>query len=746
MKIDDETIDQERRSFLMSGFIVVSFSLFAPRQLFAKVDSLGTQVIAPDLPGSLKSTPMLDAWIRIDAQGITVCSGKVELGTGVRTALWQIAADQLRVPFEQIRFVTADTGLTPNEGYTAGSHSMADSGTAIYNAAAQVRELLLEVAAKRLGVDVSSLSLRDGAIVTADGRKLAYAEAVEGANLHRQAKAKSPVENPSDFQFIGHSVKRVDIPAKVTGGATYVQDMRPEGVLHARVVRPPSRDAMLMNADVEHVQSLPGVVKVVRDGNYLAVLARNEWQSIVAMRELARTATWRPVRTFPTTGTVFSVLKTLQRRDYVDVTSSAVDESMESKAQQTMTRQYLQHGSIGPSCAVALYENDQLTVWTHSQGVYPLRTWIAGMLGLPTEKVRCIHVEGSGCYGHNGADDAAADAALLAMHVPGKPIRIQWMRDQEAMWEPFGPAMITELEASLDAGGRLANWNYALWSTPHNERISDPGRLMPTWFLSKPFVPGPSVPIPLPEGDADRNAIPLYRIPGLNVTMHFVTEMPFRTSAMRSLGAHLNVVSIESMIDELSGKANQDPVLFRLEHLDDPRARAVITLAADKFDWRNRRNGVPEPGRGVGFAFARYKNLMGYFAIAMEVRVDPDTKAIHFPYIVAAADCGQIVNPDGLRNQLEGGIVQTISWTLYEKVLFDENGVKSTDWATYPILRFNQLPDVVDVHLINQPGADFLGAAEIAQGPAAAAIVNALTHATGARISALPVTSYAPFA
>ena len=745
MKASGESVDQSRRSFLRTGSLVVSFALFAPATLFAKKDTLGTEILAANLPGSLKSNPMLDAWIRIDEQGISVYSGKVELGTGVRTALWQIAADQLAVPLEAIHFVTADTGLTPNEGYTAGSHTMADGGTAIYNASAQVRKMLLDAAAKKLNTTANSLSLKDGTIIAQDGRTLTYAKAVEGINLHKYADPVSPSSDPAQYRYIGKSIPRVDIPSKVTGGPAYVQDMRLPGMLHARVVRPPSRGAVLEEADIDGTRRMSGVVAVVRDGNYLAVVANNEWQAVLAMRALQQSAKWRPTRTWFTPDRLHQVLKELPHQDFVDANQPMVAGANGPRVKATTTKQYLHHGSIGPSCAIAHLDGDTLTVWTHTQGVFPLRAGLAGMLNMPLEKVRCIHVEGSGCYGHNGADDAAADAALIAMRVPGKPIRVQWMRDQEQMWEPFGAAMITELDASLDSSGHLANWHYELWSTAHNERITNPGRLMPTWLLAKSIVPDPSVPIPQPEGDADRNAIPPYRIPGLQVTMHFVTEMPFRTSAQRSLGAHVNVTAMESAMDEFAAATGKDAIAFRLEHLDDPRAKAVIELARDKFDWATRLRNLPSGG-GVGFAFSRYKNIMGYCAIAMELHIDEETREIRFPYIVAAADCGQVVNPDGLRNQLEGGIVQSISWTLHEQVLFDKDGVKSVDWAAYPSLRFNQIPDVIETFLIDQPGNSFLGAAEIAQAPTAAALVNAMARATGTRSHRFPVMRNPPFA
>jgi CO/xanthine dehydrogenase Mo-binding subunit len=737
---EDLPVDPGRRSFLIGGALVVGFAMVpGARQAFAdtEVDTLGTVVLDPNLPGSLRATPFLDAWVRIDKEhGITVYTGKVELGTGVRTALLQIAAERLEVNPGLINFITADTALTPNEGYTAGSHTILDSGTALFNAAAQVRQLLVESAARQWQLEPSTLSTRDAVIVAADGRSMPYTEAIAGVDLHRYASARSPVAEPAQFKLIGHSLPRLDIPAKVSGGASYVQDMRLPGMLHARVIRPPRRGSTLIDVDQPALEKLPGVVKLVRNGSYLAVVAKDEWQAVKAMREGYASARWTEGNALPDEKHIHELLTRLPKKHY-PVGSKGSLEAPSTKAYRArVTKQYLMHGSIGPSCSVAWYKDDLLTVWTHTQGVYPLRAGIAEMLGLPVAKVRCIHVEGSGCYGHNGADDAAADAALVAMALPGQPVRVQWMREQENLWEPYSSAMLTEVQADLDASGKVRNWKYELWSTPHNERIVNAGRLMPAWLLARPFTPAPSVPIAQPEGDGDRNAVPLYDIANTQIDMNFVTTMPFRTSAQRSLGAHVNVFSIESALDELAARAGVDPVQFRLQHLSDPRAIAVVKSAASAFGWPHKATG---PGSGIGFAFARYKNVMGYCAIAVQLHVQRQTGEVIIDRVVTAVDCGQIVSPDGLRNQVEGGIVQSASWTLYEKVLYDPAGVRSFDWSGYPIIRFPAVPGSVEVHLLDQPGQPFLGAAEIVQGPMAAALGNAMADATGKRLLDLPL-------
>jgi CO/xanthine dehydrogenase Mo-binding subunit len=732
-------VDPGRRAFLQGGALLVAFSLLPVGTALAdsEVDTLGTVVLAPDLPGSLRTNPYLDAWIRIDANGITVYTGKVELGTGVKTALLQIAAERLQVSPSAVNFLTADTALTPNEGYTAGSHTIFDSGTALYNAAAQVRQLLLASAAHKWNVDPGSLKTANGLIEGPSGQRMSYAQAVEGVNLHRYATAEPIATPPSDYTLIGQSLQRLDIPAKVSGGPAFVQDIRLPGMLHARVIRPPRPNSRLQAFDVDSINALPGVVQVIEDGNYLAVVAADEWQAIKAMRSGYALSRWSDGDTIPDARHIHELLTRLPSTHYQVSHAGTPTSSTGPIYQAKVTKQYLMHGSIGPSCAVAWFKDGVLTIWTHTQGVYPLRMGIAQMVGLPQEQVRCIHAEGSGCYGHNGADDAAADAALIAMRIPGKPIRVQWMREQENLWEPYSSAMLTEVQAGLDAQGKLKDWKYELWTTPHNERIVNAGRLIAARLIARPFTSAPSIPIAQPEGDGDRNAVPLYTVASTRIGMNFVTVMPFRTSAMRSLGAHINIFAIEACIDELAAKTGTDPVEFRLAHLEDPRARAVIQQARDAFGWPGKKN---RPGSGSGFAFARYKNIMGYCAIAVELTVHPQTGEITIERVVTAVDVGQIVNPDGLRNQVQGGIVQSTSWTLYEAVDYDVGGVRSYDWSGYPILRFPQLPAAVEVHLLDQPGQPFLGAAEIVQGPMAGALGNAFANATGQRRLSMPLT------
>lgn len=725
-----------RRVLAGGGALIVSFSLTSA---YAEDQGAPAAAPPPKPPGSLKDAPFLDAWIRIDADGaITAFTGKAELGQGFKTAFQQIAAEEMDVPFASLTVITADTGRTANEGYTSGSHSMQDSGTAIQNAAAQVRALLVAEAARRFEVPEESLHTESGAVISFDGRRLGYGELVAGDMLHVQAQPKSKLKDPATFKVMGQPVPRVDIPAKVTGGAAYVQDMRLPGMVHARIVRPPSYGAQLTACDTSATEKMPGVVKIVRDGSFLAVVAKQEFQAVKAMRVLAAAAKWQETASLPKQDDLLHVLTNLPSQDSTIFQQSNPSAIGAKTIEATYTRPYQSHGSIGPSCAVAQSVDGIMTVWTHTQGVYPDRQGIAEMLRVPQPSVRLIHVEGSGCYGHNGADDAAADAALIARAMPGLPVRVQWMREQEHGWEPYGPAMVTRLKASLDADGAIADWNFEVWSNTHSMRPGGAGSLLAAQHIAQPFaVPAPK-PLPLPEGGGDRNAIPIYKFPNARVVHHFIPAMPLRISAMRALGAYHNVFSIESFMDELAGLAGADPVEFRLKHLEDKRGRDVINKAAEGFGWLKGQK-APQ-GRGYGFAFARYKNLAAYCAIATEVEINSETGRPRLVRAVAAVDSGQVVNPDGLTNQIEGAIVQSMSWTLYESVTFDDTRITSIDWQTYPILRFNSVPDRIDVHIINRPGLPFLGSGETGQGPAAASIANAITNATGKRLRNLPLT------
>ena len=725
-----------RRMLATSGALIVSFALSKR----TPADEPPAAAAPPEvLPGSLAHTPMLDAWIKVDAAGrATVFTGKVELGQGLKTAVIQLAAEQLALAPEHIELVTADTDRTPNEGFTAGSHSMQDSGTAIFNAAGQVRALLIEAAAAQFGLPVDRLQARDGSVHAPDGRSLGYGPLAAGLSLHVSAQPATGLGDPKAYRIVGTSLPRVDIPGKLTGGVAYIQDMRLPGMLHARVVRQPSPGARLRSVDADAIEDMSGVEKVVREGDYLAVVATREWQAVKAWRALSNSAQWSEDARLPEQSSVHSMLQTLPARDIEVLTWKGSAAAPVQRLQARFTKPYLMHGSIGPSCAVAQSTDEGVTVWTHAQGVYPLRGALAELLGLPKEKVRCIHVEGSGCYGHNGADDVAADAALIAREMPGRPIRVQWMREQENVAEPFGPAMITEVSAALDGDGAIVDWNYDVWSNTHSTRPTKGGLLIQNAALPDPLPTPPPEPIPMPEGGGDRNSNPLYTFPNARVVYHFLPTMPLRVSAMRSLGAYHNIFAIESFMDELAEAAGADPVAFRLRHMQDARARDVIAAAAERFGWS--KPPPSEAGRGRGFAFARYKNLGAYCAIALELTVEHETGRVRIGRVVAAVDSGQPINPDGIRNQIEGAIVQSTSWTLFEEVTFDRRHITSMDWSGYPILRFPAAPASVEVHIIERPGLPFLGTGEAGQGPTAAAIANALRNAAGVRLRDLPLS------
>jgi nicotinate dehydrogenase subunit B len=718
------------------GAIIIAFTLdpkLAPAQQ------------PPSLPRSLQTNRRLDAWLRINADGTaTVFSGKVEIGQGILTALQQIVAEELDLPLSRVTMICGDTGLTPNEGHTAGSVSVEDSGTALRMVGAETRAILIDLAAKRLGVAADTLSVADGVINAPDGRKVVYGELAADVDLKREATAKAAPKPPSSHKIVGKSIPRVDIPAKVTGGAAYVHDIRLPGMLHGRVVRPPRYGATLASVDEAAAKTVPGVVGVVRDGSFLGVVAEREEQAIKARAALVDSARWSGGPELPDAARIYEHLKSLPTNDEVIGLKQGTVPSGARTLEATYTKPYLAHASIGPSAALAELKDGKLTVWTQSQSVFPLRAELAKALKMEPATIRCIHAEGSGCYGHNGADDVALDAALLARGVPGRSVRLQWMRDDEFAWEPYGAAMAMRAKASLGTDGRIVDWQYELWSNTHSTRPGGavPGgplngsNLLAAWYLAQPQYMGPAQGFPQPAGGGERNSIPLYDFPSQRIVHHFIPDMPIRVSALRTLGGYANVFAVESFMDELAAVAGTDPLAFRLAHMKDPRARAVIEAVAKKARWKEGEKGDGTRGRGI--AFARYRNLACYVAVVAEVEVDRSNGAVRCPRAWAAIDAGLIINPDGLINQTEGGIVQSASWTLREQVRFDKNGITSRDWASYPILTMIEVPKV-EVELINRPNEPALGAGEGSQGPAVGAIANAFAHATGKRIRDLPM-------
>jgi len=720
-----------RRAFLETGALVVGFAL-APRLARGQ----------ERLPGSLNGNRRLDAWLRVDPNGtVTIFTGKIELGQGIGTALSQIAADELDVDLKRLDVVHGDTARTPDEGQTAGSLSVEQSGTALRFACAEARGILLTAAAAKLGVPAADLSVRDGTIGASGGGRVTYWDLAGDADLGREATAKATPKPPSEHTWVGKSVRRRDIPKKFTGGAVYVQDVRLPGMVFGRVVRPPSPGAELASVDEARVRSLPGVVAVVRDGSFLAVAAAREEQAIRAREALKQSARWKETESLPPSGDALYRDLMARPAPAQTVTEKTAPAAAAVKTLDALyTRPYQCHGSIGPSCAVAQWQDGRITVWTHSQGVFPLRGDLAKAFGVEAKDIRCIHAEGAGCYGHNGADDVALDAALLARATGGRPVKLQWMRDDEFMWEPYGSAMVMKLSGGIDAQGNVVAWSHEVWSHPHSTRpgSSSGVNLLAARHLARPSAPVLPADVPQPAGGSDRNAIPLYDFGSVKVVKHYVAQAPLRTSALRTLGGYANVFALESFVDELAAAAGADPVEFRLRHTTDPRARAVIEAAAQRANWKPGATGDGARGRGV--AFARYKNLACYCAMVADVAVDRAWGRVRVTRVVAAVDAGQIVNPDGVVNQIEGGIIQSASWTLKESVRFDRTRVTTRSWADYPIVRFDEVPEV-EVVLLNRPSERFLGVGEGAHGPAAAAIANALAHATGRRLRALPFTA-----
>ena len=707
-------------------------------------------MIPESLPASLRQTPELDRWIRIDPGGtVTVFTGKVEIGQGIQTVIAQIAAEELDVAMERMRVILADTLLSPDEGYTAGSMSTQVSGSAVRQAAAEARYIMVGQAAAQLDAPIDRLRVEDGTIYDADtGAKISYWELMAGKRFAQQATGRIQPKPHTAYTIVGRPVPRLDIPAKIAGEPVYVDDMDLPGMVHGRVVRPPSYDARLADVDAGPVEGMPGVLVVVRDGSFLGVVANREEQAVFAAQRLATLARWQGQKPLPPEEEIYQRLLNTPGESFLVVDGIPTSDPIPplappAGAVQTVaavySRPYLRHASLGPSSAVAQWQEGQLTVWTHSQGVYPLRADMAQVLNMPPAGIRVIHRQGPGCYGHNGADDVALDAALLARAVPGRPVLCKWSRHDENLWEPFGPAMVMKLQASLDAAGEALDWNHETWSYTHTARPRpEPGvsSLVAAHHLAKPFAP----PTPRPSrgfhGGIHRNADPLYAFPRRRIVKHFVPDSPLRHSALRSLGAFSNIFASESFVDEVAAAAQVDPVEFRLRYLTDPRAQDVVRAAAQRAGWR----AAPRRADcGQGIAFSRYKNTMIYSAVVVEVNVDRSSGVVRVERAVAAADAGQIINPDGLRNQLEGGIVQSASWTLKEAVHFGADGLAGEDWVAYPVITFLESPDV-EVVLLDRPGEPPLGAGEATVGPAAAAIANAIYDAVGVRLRQLPFT------
>lgn len=702
----------------------------------------------PALPGNLARNPRLSRWLRFLPEGLVeVHAGKVELGQGILTALASIVADELDVDRSRVRMVAACTRDSPDEGMTSGSLSIPDSGSALRQACAEARDVYARAAAQALGVAAGALELQDGTF-RSGSRSTTYWELADDARLERDADGT--VQPKPASERVAAIPQRLDLPDKILGRPRFIQDVVLRGMLHGRVLRPPSPAAKLESLDEAHVRALPGVVALVRDGNFVGVVAEREEIAIAALDRMRRRSRWSESESLPDEARMAEWLKSqpsettciAQTGDAV-LFGTATRERRNRTAspacatlRATFTRPLLAHASLAPSCALARWRDDALHVWSHTQGIFNLRADLALVFGVEPARVIVEHREGAGCYGHNAADDVALDAALLARAVPGRGVRVSWSREDELGWAPFGPAMAVDIAVDLDADGEIAAWRGDVWSNGHSSR---PGRaktptLLAARHLAKPFETIPAINMPISTGGgSDRNAIPGYEIPALHIENHRVLSMPIRTSALRSLGAFVNVFAVEAMIDDIARARGEDPVAWRLRHLRDPRARAVIESVASRAPWAGWQ---PREGFGRGIGYARYKGNGAYCAVAAEVQL---THVVRVTRLAVAADVGYVVDPDGAANQLEGGAVQATSWVLKEAVRFDRTRITSSSWEAYPILRFTEVPEA-DVVLMPSLEAS-VGAGEATMGPTAAAIANAVFDAVGARVRDLPITA-----
>ncbi|HEX5994085.1 MAG TPA: molybdopterin cofactor-binding domain-containing protein [Jiangellales bacterium] len=693
--------------------------------------------MAAELPASLAANPRLSTWISLDEPGrITVRVGKVELGQGILTALAQIVAEELDVDLSRVTVRPASTAYGPAEGSTSGSLSIAQSGAALRQVCAEVRALLVAASAAKLGQTVTGFDVRDGDIRDSLGHVLfSYWDVADDVDLDRDAAGNVAPKVPS--ATVGPAPLRLDLPDKVFGRPRFTHDLALPGQLFGRVVRPPSRGATLETVD-DGVLAEPEVLAVVRDGSFLGVVAAREEVAVRAASALTRAARWREHETLPDENQLPAWLRGAATDD-TDIggpPSTDVADGVVDAVRAQYFRPYLAHASVAPSCGIAQWEGGAVTVWSHTQNVHGLRAAIAQALRISHADVAVHHVEGAGCYGHNGADDAAFDAVLLARAVAGRPVQAVWSREDELAWAPFGPATLVELTAGVGSDGTVRTWRHEVWSTGHTSRPGYPGGpgLLAMTQVSPGEAPEPAVDPPLARGGGNlRNADPGYAFPSRHLVGHRILDMPLRTSALRSLGAFTNVFAIESFVDELAVRSGADPVEYRLRHLADERARAVVERAHQVSGWAQPLDGE-SAGRGIGFA--RYKGTGGYCAVVAEVEAVHEVRVRR---LVVVADVGRIVSADGVANQLEGGAVQAASWTMLEQVRFDRRTVTSNDWETYPILRFSAIP-TVQVDLVSRPDRPSVGAGEIAQGPTAAAIANAVHDALGVRIRDLPLT------
>ena len=731
-----------RRDLLKGGgALIVSFSLAS------RLDSALAQGAAAGKPLALTE---VDSFLAIDAKGLcTIYSGKVDLGTGTDTALRQIVAEELDLPFNRTVLVTGDTALTPDQGTTWGSLTVQLGGMQLRNAAATARQALAEEAGKRLGAKPEELTIVDG-VVSGGGKTVSYGELVGGKAFTLKLDHTKPAKpkDPKDHKIVGKSTPRVDIPDKIMGRFTYIHDFRVPGMLHGRVIYPPGTGAKLESVDESSIKGIPGIVKVVREGNFLAVVAQSEWAAIKAAQTLK--ANWTKKETLPEQAKLWDyVRKSKVFRDEITSSTGNVGAAMATIGAKTFSASYdfaiHTHGSIGPSCAVAEFKDGRLTSWSASQATHNLRKQLAKMFGLSNDDVRCIYLEGAGCYGRNGHEDAAADAALLARAV-GKPVRVQWSRADEHGWDPKGPPTLIDLRAAMDDKGNVTAWDsefYIPQQTPGGFHVP----------LVAATLTGMPADNHIAPGNIFQNSATPYRFPSVRTVCHRLEETPFRPSWIRTPGRMQNTYANECFMDELAAAAKVDPIEFRRRYLDpnDKRGLEVLDRLVTLAKWEKRpspQQGLNAPAlaaggsgvlKGRGMTYCKYELVRTYVGAVAEVEIDRATGEIRVPKFYVVHDCGQIINPDGLKNQIEGNVIQTVSRTLIEELKFDRIHVTSLDWTSYPILTFPGVPEIV-MDLVDRPTERPWGAGEPAAAVVPSAISNAVFDAIGVRLRSVPYT------
>ncbi len=719
-----------RRALLKGGALTVGFALTGLRNDAYAQGAAG----APRVLDNKE----VDAFLAVNGDGsVTVYCGKVDLGQGLRIAIPQIAAEELGIGIDKIKYVEGDTSLTPNQGRTSGSNGIQRGGMQIRQAAATARKALIALAAQRLNVNPDDLIAAGGEVgPKAGGAGIRFVSLIGGRRFDLKLDPKAPLKDPASYTIVGKPLPRPDVASKCIGTAIYVHDFTLPSMQHARVIRPPAIGASLISVDEDSVKNLPGV-KVVRIKNFLAVVAEDEWTTVRAARALR--AQWSEWSGLPAQDGLADTLRADPGITEQSLVTKGAPVAPQPQNAKMLAASYFwpmqSHASLGPSCAVADVRADAATIWTASQGIHDNQATFARFLGLPKDKVRLIYLEGSGCYGMNGHEDAAADAAILSQAV-GRPVRVQWSRADEHGWDPKGPPQLLDIMGVVGADGQILDWRTDMW-------IPQTTRGLLNIPLLGPQAAGLDNIVGLNTGLISQNGDPPYAADHIQVVVHWLKEAPLRPAPLRSPGKPANCFAVESFTDELAAAAGIDPIEFRLRGLKNPRAIEVIKRTAALMKWQAR----PSPGadtsaaiaRGRGISFVHYKHSETYVAMAMAVAVDRASGKITVERVACAHDCGQIINPDGVRAQVEGSILQTLSRVLLEEVKFDRSRVLSLDWSSYPILRFSDVPKL-DIDLIDRPNEPPLGAGEAACSAVGAALANAVYDATGTRLRTVPFT------